>query len=84
MCAADALSRMDPSLDSANASSALLDALLEACDLTVGWPWDHDAMNDLLRQLERLQIASQVQEGEIIWRQIDADDICALLGRRRP
>jgi hypothetical protein len=34
--------------------------------------------------LERLQIASQVQEGELIWRQIDADDIRALLGRRRP
>ena len=84
LCAADALSRMDPSLDSANASSALLDALLEGCDLTVGWPWDHDAMNDLLRQLERLQIASQAQEGEIIWRQIDADDIRTLLGRRRP
>ena len=36
-------------------------------------------MNDLLRQLERLQDASRTRDGDTVWRQLDADDIAALL-----
>ena len=77
---ADALGRTDPSVESPGAFPAVLDAVLEQCDLTAGWSWDRDAMNDLLRQLERLRDSSKTQAGEPIWRQLSADDLAALLG----
>jgi DNA mismatch repair protein MutL len=54
--------------------AALFDSVLARCDLTAAWAWDHDSMNDLLRQLERLPDASR----EEVWRQLDADDMAAL------
>ena len=83
LCVANALGRSDAGVGSAGAFPALLDAVLEQCDLTVGWSWDREAMNDLLRQLERLQDSSQSRAGETIWRQLSADDIAALLAGRR-
>jgi DNA mismatch repair protein MutL len=64
---------------SAGEAAALFDAVLAQCDLTAVWPWDHDAMNDLLRQLERLREASPTGDGDGVWHQLDADDIAALL-----
>jgi DNA mismatch repair protein MutL len=64
---------------SAGETAALFDAVLARCDLTAAWSWDHDSMNDLLRQLERLQDASRTRDGDTVWRQLDADDIAALL-----
>jgi len=64
---------------SAGETAALLDAVLAECDLTAAWPWDHDSMNDLLRQLERMQDASRARDGHGVWRQLDADDIAVLL-----
>lgn len=84
ICAADALTRCDPSFECSRALPALLDAVLEQCDLTAGWSWDRDTMNDLLRQLERLQIASHIEQSETIWRQLSARDLAGLLERRRP
>jgi len=80
---ADALGRSDAGAESPGAFPAPLDAVLEQCDLTVGWSWDREAMNDLLRQLERLQDSSRTRAGETIWRQLSADDIAALLAGRR-
>jgi len=68
-----------PAPESAAASSRLFDAVLEQCDLTAAWSWDREAMDDLLRQLERQQVASRAQQGEAVWRQLSADDIAGLL-----
>jgi DNA mismatch repair protein MutL len=84
LCVAEALTGSDPGLESSSALPALLHALLEQCDLTAGWSWDRDTMNDLLRQLERLQIASTVAEKEGIWRQLSAEDLATLFELRRP
>ena len=78
LCAADALSADAPKRDVAGEFPALLDAVVEKCDLTAGWVWDRDAMNDLLRQLERLPEASHAQGGETIWRQLSAGDLAPL------
>jgi DNA mismatch repair ATPase MutL len=83
-CAANALTRSNPNLDSSKSLPAVLDAVLEQCDLTAGWEWDRDTMNDLLRQLERLEIASHSEDNEPIWRQLSAEDLAALLEGRRP
>jgi DNA mismatch repair ATPase MutL len=80
---ANALGRTDLGAASPGAFPALFDAVLEQCDLTAGWSWDREAMNDLLRQLERLQDSFQTRAGEAIWRQLSADDIAALLADRR-
>jgi len=84
LCVADALIAGAPNLDSPGEFPALLDAVLEKCDLTAAWAWDRDAMNDLLRQLERLPDASQAQGGETIWRQLSAGDLAALFANGRP
>ncbi len=84
LCVADALIAGAPNLDSPGEFPALLDAVLEKCDLTAAWAWDRDAMNDLLRQLERLPGASQAQGGETIWRQLSAGDLAALFANRQP
>lgn len=76
---ADALTNEAPGPESAAASSRLFDAVLEQCDLTAAWSWDREAMDDLLRQLERQQVASRAQQGEAVWRQLSADDIAGLL-----
>jgi DNA mismatch repair protein MutL len=76
---ADALTAEGLRLESPDARSALFDAVLGECDLTAGWSWDRDAMDDLLRQLERYQVASRVHGGEAVWRQLSGDDIAALL-----
>jgi DNA mismatch repair protein MutL len=78
LCAADALGAGAPKREVAGEFPALLDAVLDKCDLTAGWVWDRDAMNDLLRQLERLPEASHAQGGETIWRQLSAGDCAAL------
>jgi DNA mismatch repair protein MutL len=78
LCAAAALSAGVPKRDVAGEFPALLDAVLDKCDLTAAWAWDRDAMNDLLRQLERLPEASHVQGGETIWRQLSAGDLAPL------
>jgi DNA mismatch repair protein MutL len=83
LCAAAALIAGAPNLDAAGEFPALLDAVLQKCDLTVAWVWDRDAMNDLLRQLERLPDASHAQGGEIIWRQLSAGDLAALFANRQ-
>jgi DNA mismatch repair ATPase MutL len=80
---ADTLAHSDPAVESTHDFPALLDAVLEKCDLTAGWSWDRDTMNDLLRQLERLQAASHMQESESIWCQLGAEDMAALLERPR-
>ncbi len=54
--------------------AALFDSVLARCDLTAAWAWDHDSMNDLLRQLERLPDASRDE----VWRRLGADDMAAL------
>jgi DNA mismatch repair ATPase MutL len=56
----------------------------EKCDLTAAWVWDRDAMNDLLRQLERLPDAPHAQGGETVWRQLSAGDLAALFAKRQP
>ena len=76
---AEALTRESPRRESTAAALRLFDDLLQACDLTAAWSWDRDAMDDLLRQLERQQVPSQGQQGEAIWRQLSADDIAGLL-----
>ena len=76
---ADALTGDGLHLDSPDASSVLFDAVLEQCDLTAAWVWDRDSMDDLLRALERHQVASRATGGEAVWRQLGADDIAALL-----
>ena len=78
LCAADALSAGAPKRDVAGEFPALLDAVLDKCDLTAGWVWDRDAMNDLLRQLERLPEASHAHGAETIWRQLSAGDLAPL------
>ena len=83
LCAADALAHTEPSPDPHGAFPALFDAVLDQCDLTAGWAWDRDVMNDLLRQLERLPDASRTRSGEIIWRQLSADDMDALFANRQ-
>jgi DNA mismatch repair protein MutL len=82
---ADVLTSVGADDESAERHRALLDAVLERCDLTAGWSWDHADMDELLRDLERLEGASRGRAGEIVWRQLEADDIAALLasGRRR-
>ncbi len=84
LCVAEALTAGAPDLDSPGEFPALLDAVLEKCDLTAAWVWDRDAMNDLLRQLERLPDASHAQGGEPIWRQLSAGDLAALFAKRQP
>ncbi len=81
LCAADALSAGAPKPEVDGEFPALLHALLDKCDLTVARVWDRDAMNDLLRQLERLPDASHGQGGETISRQLSADDLAALFAR---
>ena len=76
---ADALTGDGLRLESPDASSVLFDAVLEQCDLTAAWAWDRDAMGDLLRALERHQVASRATGGEAVWRQLSADDIADLL-----
>jgi len=76
---ADALDNEAPGLDSTDASLRLFDAVLGQCDLTAAWSWDRDAMDDLLRQLERQQIPSHGQNGQAVWRQLSAADIAGLL-----
>ena len=76
---ADGLSLEELRLESPDAPSVLFDAVLGQCDLSAVWPWDRDAMDDLLRQLERYQVASQMHGGEAVWRQLSGDDIAALL-----
>lgn len=78
LCAADALSAGAPKREVAGEFPALLEAVLDKCDLTAGWVWDRDAMNDLLRQLERLPEASHAHGGETIWRQLSAGDFAPL------
>ncbi len=84
LCVAEALTAGAPDLDSPGEFPALLDAVLEKCDLTAAWVWDRDAMNDLLRQLERLPDASHAQGGEPIWRQLSGGDLAALFAKRQP
>jgi DNA mismatch repair ATPase MutL len=81
---ADALASVDVGDQAPGRLPAVLDAVLEHCDLTAGWSWDQAVMNELLRDLERLEDASRGRAGEVIWRQLEADDIAALLvdGRR--
>jgi DNA mismatch repair protein MutL len=78
LCAAAALSAGVPKRDVAGEFPALLDAVLDKCDLTAAWAWDRDAMNDLLRQLERLPDASHAQGAETVWHQLSAGDCAAL------
>ncbi len=80
---ADALGGVDPGVGTPGAFPAPLEAVLEHCDLTAGWSWDRETMNDLLRQLERLQDSVETRAAETIWRQLSADDIAALLAGRR-
>ena len=75
----DALRHEAPGPDSRDGSLRLLHAVLEQCDLTAAWSWDRDAMDDLLRQLERQQIAPRGHNGQAVWRQLSADDIAGLL-----
>ena len=76
---ADALTVEGLRLESTHAPSVLFDAVIGQCDLTAAWSWDREAMDDLLRQLERYQVAPRVQGGEAVWRQLGGDDIAALL-----
>jgi DNA mismatch repair protein MutL len=80
---ADALTRVDTGDESPARLTALLDAVLEGCDLTAGWSWDHSVMDELLRELERLEHPSSAKTGERVWRQLDVDDIAALLSHER-
>ena len=80
---ADALLRADAGVENQGRLPAVLDAVVEHCDLTATWSWDRAAMNELLRDLERIEDASEQQSGQLIWRQLEADDIAALLVRGR-
>lgn len=82
LCVADALARGGADSPSPGGLPMLLDAVLERCDLTAGWSWEREAMNDLLRQLERLQPEPDAAAGAGIWRQLGAEDLAALLTRR--
>jgi DNA mismatch repair protein MutL len=74
-CVAGAIGADEPPA----AFPALLKNVLAHCDLTAGWAWDLDTMNDLLRQLERLESTCDSQPEENIWRQVNAADMAALL-----
>lgn len=62
----------------------VLAAVLEHCDLTAAWSWERAALDELLRSLEGIEGASHTRAGEVIWRELNGDDIAALLnaGRR--
>jgi len=78
---ADALARPDSSVECASRLPAVLDAVVEHCDFTSAWSWDRAAMNELLRELERIEDASHTHSGDLIWRQLEAHDIAGLLAR---
>ena len=79
---AGALARSGAQSPSPGGLPGLLDAVLEQCDLTAGWSWERETMNDLLRQLERLQPEPDPAANTRIWRQLGAEDMAALLARR--
>jgi DNA mismatch repair protein MutL len=78
LCAADALSVGAASREVDGQLPALLQAVLDKCDLAAARVWDRDAMNDLLRQLERLPDLSRGRGGEALWHQLSAGDCAAL------
>ncbi len=80
---ADALARTDSLDESPAGLAALLDLVLERCDLTAGWSWDRAVMAELLRDLEQLDAAAFTGRGERVWRALDAEDIAALLAEER-
>lgn len=82
-CVAEALERDNGVGEVPAALPAPLCRVLEQCDLTAGWSWDRETMNELLRDLERLDIACESQSGEAIWRQLSAEDMAALLEGQR-
>jgi DNA mismatch repair protein MutL len=80
---ADAPAHADAGDHAADRLPAVLETVLERCDLTAGWSWERAVMNELLRDLERLENASRGRAGEVIWRQLEADDFAALLAGAR-
>jgi DNA mismatch repair protein MutL len=82
LCVAEALARGGADARSPRGLPLLLEAVLEQCDLTAGWSWERDTMNDLLRQLERLPAQPDAAEDASVWRQLGAEDMAALLARR--
>lgn len=62
--------------------SVLFEAALAGVDLTAGWSWDRDTMNDLLRELERLPDAGRGHDDAPTWRQLDGDHMAMLLTGR--
>ena len=78
-----ALMSTDARVERTSRLPAVLDAVVEHCDLSAAWSWDRATMNELLRDLERIENTSHTQSDEIIWRQLEADDIAVLLARGR-
>ena len=78
LCAADALSVGAASREVDGQLPALLQTVVDKCDLAAARVWDRDTMNDLLRQLERLPDLSRGRGGEALWHQLSAGDCAAL------
>ncbi len=74
-----ALAGVDSRGSSSDTLLALLEDIIERCDLTAGWSWDRAAMDEHLRDLERLEASGRCGVGERVWRQLEVDDIAQWL-----
>jgi DNA mismatch repair protein MutL len=83
LCLADAVARGAAQHAPSGGLAPLLDVVIRQCDLSAGWSWQHDTMNDLLRRMERFELGPHAQDGDAVWSQLNAEDMAALLERHR-